>query len=245
MTKPVLNPIDQPKNVDTEVRFGSDVAAQMLRRLKIPYIALNPGASYRGFHDSLVNHLGNHEPEMLMCLHEEHAVAIAQGYAKAGGEPMAVALHSNVGLMHGTMAIFNAWCDRQPMLIMGATGPVDAALRRPWIDWLHTSQDRGALIRNYVKYDDQPGLIEAMPEAILRAWQQSNTAPCGPSYVVLDAALQEADADPDFVFPDQDRFKPAPAPAPAPDVLATAINALKDAKKPVFLMGKGDFTAMS
>ena len=245
MTKPILNPIDQPKNVDTEVRFGSDVAAQMLRRLKIPYIALNPGASYRGFHDSLVNHLGNHEPEMLMCLHEEHAVAIAQGYAKAGGEPMAVALHSNVGLMHGTMAIFNAWCDRQPMLIMGATGPVDAALRRPWIDWLHTSQDQGALIRNYVKYDDQPGSIEAMPEAILRAWQQSNTAPCGPSYVVLDAALQEADADPDFVFPDQDRFKPAPAPAPAPDVLATAINALKGAKKPVFLMGKGDFTAMS
>lgn len=245
MTKPVLNPIDQPKNVDTEVRFGSDVAAQMLRRLKIPYIALNPGASYRGFHDSLVNHLGNHEPEMLMCLHEEHAVAIAQGYAKAGGEPMAVALHSNVGLMHGTMAIFNAWCDRQPMLIMGATGPVDAALRRPWIDWLHTSQDQGALIRNYVKYDDQPGSIEAMPEAILRAWQQSNTAPCGPSYVVLDAALQEADADPDFVFPDQDRFKPAPAPAPAPDVLETAINALKGAKKPVFLMGKGDFTATS
>ncbi len=245
MTKPVLNPIDQPKNVDTEVRFGSDVAAQMLRRLKIPYIALNPGASYRGFHDSLVNHLGNHEPEMLMCLHEEHAVAIAQGYAKAGGEPMAVALHSNVGLMHGTMAIFNAWCDRQPMLIMGATGPVDAALRRPWIDWLHTSQDQGALIRNYVKYDDQPGSIEAMPEAILRAWQQSNTSPCGPSYVVLDAALQEADADPDFVFPDQDRFKPAPAPAPAPDVLATAVNALKDAKKPVFLMGKGDFTATS
>ncbi|NBS11300.1 MAG: thiamine pyrophosphate-binding protein [Gammaproteobacteria bacterium] len=245
MTKPILNPIDQPKNVDHEVRFGSDVAAQMLRRLKIPYIALNPGASYRGFHDSMVNHLGNHEPEMLMCLHEEHAVAIAQGYAKAGGEPMAVALHSNVGLMHGTMAIFNAWCDRQPMLIMGATGPVDAALRRPWIDWLHTSQDQGALIRNYCKYDDQPGSIEAMPEAILRAWQQSNTAPCGPSYVVLDAALQEADADPNFVFPDPERFKPAPAPAPAPEVLEAAVAALKGAKKPVYLIGKGDFTEAS
>ncbi|HSM20552.1 MAG TPA: thiamine pyrophosphate-binding protein, partial [Hyphomicrobiales bacterium] len=78
------------------------MAAQRLRRLDIPYIALNPGASYRGLHDSLVNHLGNRTPEMLMCLHEEHAVAIAQGYAKASGQPMAVALHSNVGLMHGT-----------------------------------------------------------------------------------------------------------------------------------------------
>ena len=97
---------------DSTVAWGSDVAAQMLRRLDIPYIALNPGASYRGLHDSLVNHLGNRAPEMLICLHEEHAVSIAHGYAKASGKPMAVALHSNVGLMHGAMAIFNAWCDR-------------------------------------------------------------------------------------------------------------------------------------
>ena len=104
--------MDQPKEVDPTMAWGSDVAAQMLRRLGIPYIALNPGASYRGLHDSLVNHLGNCAPEMLMCLHEEQAVAIAHGYAKATGRPMAVALHSNVGLMHGTMAIYNAWCDR-------------------------------------------------------------------------------------------------------------------------------------
>ena len=98
----------------TSVAWGSDVAAQMLRRLEIPYIALNPGASYRGLHDSLVNHLGNRTPEMLICLHEEHAVSIAQGYAKASGKPMAVALHSNVGLMHASMAIFNAWCCPPP-----------------------------------------------------------------------------------------------------------------------------------
>lgn len=94
---------DEPEGpLDPQVSWGSDVAAQMLRRLEIPYIALNPGASYRGLHDSLVNHLGNHQPEMLMCLHEEHAVAIAQGYAKVTGKPMAVALHANVGLMHGS-----------------------------------------------------------------------------------------------------------------------------------------------
>lgn len=231
--------LDEPQNVDNQIGWGSDVAAQMLRRLDIPYIALNPGASYRGFHDSLVNHLGNRQPEMLMCLHEEHAVAIAQGYAKATGKPMAVALHSNVGLMHGSMAIFNAWCDRQPMLIMGATGPVDAALRRPWIDWLHTSKDQGALIRNFIKWDDQPGSIEAMPESILRAWQQTATAPCGPTYVCLDAALQEAPASPDFPFPDMARYAPAKPPAPDPALAADAANLLKAAKKPVFLFGRG------
>src|SRR5574342_328623 len=94
---PRISPRDEPKDIDATMAWGSDVAAQMLRRLGVPYIALNPGASYRGFHDSLVNHLGNHLPEMLLCLHEEHAVAIAHGYAKATGKPMAVALHSNVG----------------------------------------------------------------------------------------------------------------------------------------------------
>jgi Thiamine pyrophosphate enzyme, N-terminal TPP binding domain len=106
--------------------FGSDVIAEALRSLDIPYIALTPGASYRGLHDSIVNYLGNTKPQMLLCLHEETAVAIAHGYAKVTGEALVTAVHSNVGLMHATMAMFNAWCDRMPVVVLGATGPVDA-----------------------------------------------------------------------------------------------------------------------
>ena len=219
--------------------WGSDVAAQMLRRLGIPYIALNPGASYRGLHDSLVNHLGNRAPEMLMCLHEEQAVAIAHGYAKATGRPMAVALHSNVGLMHGTMAIYNAWCDRAPMLILGATGPVDATLRRPWIDWIHTSQDQGALVRNYVKWDDQPGSAAAIPESLLRAWQQAATAPHGPVYVCLDAAIQEQRLTGEVSLPDPGRYAPAPAAWPSRAALREAAKLLAQAARPVILFGRG------
>src|SRR6187402_2185172 len=156
--------------------FGSDVVADTLRALDIPYVALNPGASYRGLHDSLVNYLGNERPQMLLCLHEESAVAIAQGYAKVTGRAMAAAVHSNVGLMHATMSIFNAWCNRVPVLLLGATGPVDAAKRRPWIDWIHTAADQGALVRDYVKWDDQPGSIPAALEALARAVQIAMTA---------------------------------------------------------------------
>ncbi len=120
---------------DEKVAWGSDIAAQMLRRFDIPFISLNPGASYRGFHDSLVNHLGNENPGIILCLHEDHSVAIAHGYAKATGEPMACVLHSNVGLLHGMMGIFNAWCDRAPMIIIGATGPV-AVREAPALDRL-------------------------------------------------------------------------------------------------------------
>src|SRR5580658_2124291 len=157
--------------------FGSDVIAEALRSLDIPYIALTPGASYRGLHDSIVNYLGNTKPQMLLCLHEEAAVAIAQGYAKVTDKAMVTAVHSNVGLMHATMAMFNAWCDRKPVIVLGATGPVDAAKRRPWIDWIHTARDQGALVRDFTKWDDQPASVAAAAESVLRAYRMATTPP--------------------------------------------------------------------
>src|ERR1700761_4933437 len=119
-----------PAGVNTP-GFGSDVVADTLRALDIPFIAITPGASYRGLHDSIVNYLGNTAPQMLLCLHEESAVAIAHGWAKVTGRAIAAAVHSNVGLQHATMAMFNAWCDRMPVVVLGATGRVDAMKRRP------------------------------------------------------------------------------------------------------------------
>ena len=219
-------------------QFGSDAIAQTLRALQIPYITLNPGASFRGLHDSLVNFLGNRDPQMLLCLHEEHAVAIAHGYAKVTGCPLAVAVHSNVGLFHATMAIFNAWCDRMPVVILGATGPVDAAKRRPWIDWIHTARDQGAIVRPYVKWDDQPASPIAAREALLRAAWHARTAPQGPVYVNLDAELQEAPLAEPLPPIDTARYLPATAHAPAPDAIRRAAALLHAAARPVVLMGR-------
>src|SRR5438270_639433 len=218
--------------------FGSDVIADTLRALDIPYIALNPGASYRGLHDSLVNYLGNSAPQMLLCLHEESAVAIAHGYAKVTGKAMAAAVHSNVGLMHATMAIFNAWCDRMPVLVLGATGPVDATKRRPWIDWIHTARDQGALVRPYVKWDDQPASPGAAREALMRAVWLAQTAPMGPIYVNFDAEMQEAPLPEPVPDIDAARFMPLVASAPDANAVANAAAFLKGAKSPVILIGR-------
>jgi thiamine pyrophosphate-dependent acetolactate synthase large subunit-like protein len=219
--------------------FGSDVVADTLRALDIPYIALNPGASYRGLHDSIVNYLGNFGPQMLLCLHEEAAVAIAHGYAKVTGRAMAAAVHSNVGLFHATMAFFNAWCDRMPVIVLGATGPVDAMKRRPWIDWIHTARDQGAIVRNYAKWDDQPASPGAAREALLRAAWIANAAPMGPVYINLDAEMQEAKLAEPLPPLDPARYMtPAPAAAPAELVEETA-KLLAAAKHPVILAGRG------
>jgi thiamine pyrophosphate-dependent acetolactate synthase large subunit-like protein len=233
----VRRDIPQPSEPDETV-WGSDAIAEMLRAMDIPYVLLNPGASFRGLHDSLVNHLGNEKPQMVVVLHEEHAVAIAHGYAKVTGKPLIAILHSNVGLMHGTMAIFDAWVDRVPVIVLGATGPVDANKRRPWIDWIHTAQDQGAMVRNFTKWDAQPASIPSAQEALLRARQIATTAPQGPVYVCFDAALQESKLAEKQVLQDPARYL-APAPArPSDEVLAQAAEWLSGAQRPVILMGR-------
>ena len=241
MTEPISatphNDLPLPGDPGTEF-WGSDAIAQCLRDMHIPYLALNPGASYRGLHDSLVNHLGNHSPQMLLCLHEEVAIAIAHGYAKTSGRMIGAVVHSNVGLMHATMAVFNAWCDRAPVLMLGATGPWDAARRRPWIDWIHTAADQGALVRDYTKWDNQPGSIPAAIEALLRGSQIAQTAPRGPVYINLDAALQEQKTGALVPTPDVRRYAPPVAPPPAPSDVARAADLLSQAQRPVILMGR-------
>jgi thiamine pyrophosphate-dependent acetolactate synthase large subunit-like protein len=218
--------------------FGSDVVADTLRALDIPFIALTPGASYRGLHDSIVNYLGNTTPQMLLCVHEESAVAIAHGYAKVTGKALVAAVHSNVGLQHATMAMFNAWCDRMPMVVLGATGPVDAMKRRPWIDWIHTSRDQGALVRGYTKWDDQPASPGAAREALLRGTWIANTAPQGPVYINLDAEMQEAKLTEQLPPIDASRYMPPIATAAPADLIQQAAAMLKAAKQVVILAGR-------
>jgi thiamine pyrophosphate-dependent acetolactate synthase large subunit-like protein len=222
--------------VSGEASWGSDLVAEFLRAVDVPFIAINPGASFRGLHDSLVNHLGDEQPQILLCLHEEQAVALAHGYAKVTGRPLAVALHANVGLMHASMAIYNAFVDRVPVFILGANGPMDAARRRPWIDWIHSSADQAAMVRNYVKWDDQPASVEATMESLARAWDLTRTPPYAPTYVVLDTSVQEERLDRPIALPRVDT--PVDRPEVSPTALAQVAGWLTEASDPVILMGR-------
>ena len=141
---------------DTPV-WGSDVMVDALRQLGVRYLALNPGSSFRGLHDSLVNY-GGDEMTMIECPHEKVAVGLAHGYAKVTGEPMGVILHDLVGLLHGTMGVYYAYIDRVPVLVLGGSGPADHSRRRPNIDWIHSANVQGEAVRAYTKWDHEPRL---------------------------------------------------------------------------------------
>ena len=173
---------------------GSDFMADVLKKIGLQYIAINPAAGFRSLQESIINYLGNKNPEILTCLHEETATAMAHGYAKASGKPMGVMVHGTVGLQHASMALYNAWCDRVPMLMFGANG-IDAATRRPGVEWIHSAQDPAALVREFVKWDDQPASLQHFAESTVRAHQFTMTAPMAPAFIALDMDLQEEEVE--------------------------------------------------
>lgn len=227
-----------PQNAPAEMQWTSDAIVEQLSRLDLRYIALVPGSSYRGVHDSLVNYKGNTNPEILLCLHEEHCIALAHGYAKVVEKPMAAAVHANVGLMHATMAFYNAYCDRVPMVVLGATGPVDAAQRRPWIDWVHTSGDQGALIRPFVKWDDQPASLQAALSSLVQGTAITTAKPSAPVYICLDVELQEQKLSSQPTLPTTSRYLQVPRNGASLDDATAVRQLLATSRRPLFLFGR-------
>jgi acetolactate synthase-1/2/3 large subunit len=214
-------------------RWGSDVMVDAIQACGFPYVSLNPGSSFRGLHDSLVNYGGN-VPEMITCNHEKLAVGIAHGYTKATGQPMACILHDIVGLLQGTMGIYYAYIDRAPVVVFGGAGPMAYDRRRPYIDWIHTANVQGNVVRDYTKWDDQPASVASVPESIMRGYRIATAAPQGPVYIALDAGLQEDEAN-DVELPNFDRLKtPAPI-GPDPSALRELATRLCASERPVIV----------
>lgn len=215
-------------------RYGSDLIVDLFKLYEIPYAALNPGSTFRGLHDSIVNYGGNRVPEMITCNHEEIAVEVAHGYAKATGKPMVAILHDVVGLLHGTFAIYYAYLDRAPVIVLGGCGAMSIAQRRR-IDWIHNATLQGNAVRDYVKWDDQPFSIEGIPESFARAYRVAVTEPQGPVYVCFEMTFQEQRLQQEIPLPRRDKLGiPPPIQGDLPTIRRAA-EMLSQAENPVIV----------
>jgi acetolactate synthase-1/2/3 large subunit len=183
-------PVPATAEVLTADRPGSDFMVDVLKAIGFEYVCANPGSSFRALHESIVNYGGNKAPELITCCHEEQSVAMADGYAKIEGKPLAVMAHSTVGLQHASMAIYNAYAGQVPaFIILGNT--IDATARRPGVEWLHSAQDAASMVRDYSKWDDLPISLGHFAESAMRAYKIAMTPPMGPVLLVADSDLQE------------------------------------------------------
>jgi len=224
-----MPPANDPVN---QTSSGGDFMVDVLNSLGIEYLAINCASSYRGLHEAVVNH-GNNKPEIITCVHEDIAVHMAQGYAKIEGKPMAMACHGVVGLQHAAMAIYNAWCDRVPIVVMGGN-IMEADKRAPGAEWPHSGVDIGHLVREFTKWDDQPASLQHFAESAARAYRVATTPPMGPVFLALDAELQEnpiANAK-SLRIP---KFEPVIPPQGDSGALAAAAKLLVEAQNPLII----------
>ena len=229
-----VDPSDGGEVITTD-RPGGDFMVDVLKTLDFEFVASNPGSSFRGIHESIINYGGNSKPEFITCCHEESAVAMAHGYYKAEGKPMAVLCHGTVGMQHAAMAIYNAYCDRVPVYIM-AGNSLDATLRRPGVEWAHSVQDAAAMVRDFIKWDDQPISLPHFAESAMRAYKVAMTPPTMPVLLVLDGGLQEDPISPEVTsrlrIPKLTRATPPQGDSGA---VAEAAQLLVSARNPVIV----------
>ncbi len=210
---------------------GSDVMLDLLRSLDVNYVTTNAGSSFRGLHESILNYGGNRKPELITCVHEEQSVAMAHGYAKVAGKPIVAAAHGTVGIQHAAMAVYNAWCDRVPVILV-AGNYIDGDERRV-LEWIHAAQDCIQPIRDYIKWDDAPQSLQSFNESLVRAHRIAMTVPMGPVAVVADSTVQEAPAG--AARASLPRLSPVRAPRADDSALAEIARMLVAAEAPVIV----------
>ena len=216
---------------------GSDFMVDVIKTLDIEYLTSNPASSFRGLHESLINYGGNKKPEFLTCTHEESAVAMGHGYFKVAGKPLLTLCHGVVGLQHASMAIYNAWCDRVPVIIVGGN-ELDAARRPPGTPTFHSAQDINALVRDFTKWDDTPVSLQHFAQSMVRAYKIAMTPPYGPVAIALDAGLQQEpihDNGEKLYIP---RYVPTSPPAGDANAVREAARLLANAQNPVIVAGR-------
>jgi thiamine pyrophosphate-dependent acetolactate synthase large subunit-like protein len=214
---------------------GSDYMVDVVRSLPIDYLIATPGSTFRGIQESFINYGKNTHPEWITVHHEEISAAVAHGYAKAAGKPAAIIVHNTVGLQHASMALYNAWCDRVGMLVL-VGNILDAANRRPGVEWDHTAVDVAQIVRGYVKYDDSPVSLDHFRESVQRGYSFMTTPPYGSAVIMVDADLAEnpAERKPMPVLP----WHPTRPPAGDPAAVDEIAKLLVGAQSPVILVGR-------
>jgi thiamine pyrophosphate-dependent acetolactate synthase large subunit-like protein len=211
---------------------GSDFMVDVLKTLDLEYVAANPGSTFEGLHESLINYGDNKMPEFLTCCHEESAVAMAHGYAKIEGKPMMALIHGTIGLQHASMAIYNAYADRVPVyMVVG--DHADGAERASGVQSLHSALDMGALVRDYVKWDDQPYSLGHFAESSVRAYNIAMTPPMAPVLITMAAELQlHPNTQPGLRIPKLSRTSPPQGDSAA---VAEAARMLVNAERPMIM----------
>ena len=187
----------------------------------------NPGTVEQGFLDELQGATGM---EYILALQEAVAVGIADGYARAGGGPALVQLHTGVGLGNGVGMLYQAMRGHSPLVVIAG----DAGVRYDAMDG-QMAADLVGMARPVTKYATRVTHPDSVLRVLRRAVKTAMTPPRGPVFVALPMDV----LDDDTAEPAVPSTLPSRSVLPVPAELTRAATLLRDAESPIVLMGDG------
>ncbi|GLW28545.1 benzoylformate decarboxylase [Actinoplanes regularis] len=201
-----------------------DAVFDFLRRCGVDRVFGNPGSTelrmLRDWPADLTYVLG---------LQESVAVAAAAGYAIGNGRAAVVSLHSAGGVGHALGAVFNAYRDRVPLLIIAGQQTRAMLPTRPFL----AADEPAAFPRPYVKWSAQPDRPQDVPAAVAEAYRMAMTPPRGPVFVSVPEDDWDQPAEPVAVRDVRGGYRADPAD------LREVADALNGARRPVLVIGAG------
>jgi len=205
--------------------LGAQIS-HMLRDRGVDVIFGIPGVHnqemYRGIEEAGITHV--------LARHEQGAGFMADGYARASGQPGVAYVITGPGVTNIMTPMGQAYSDSVSMLVISSCLDETAARKGQ----LHQMKDQRAAAETVCDWSHIAHSAEAAYGLIERAFEEFETARPRPKHIQVPIALLEADAAP-----------PAPPNMPAAkvragaDAIAPVLSLLNLARRPLFILGGG------
>src|SRR2546425_9217070 len=173
---------------------GAETLLRVLRAMGFERILSSPGSDWAPLWDALAKLHCPDVPEYLSTRHEETAVGMATGYAKATGKLPAVVLHTTVGALHATMGVRAALHERIPIVVLagesiGFAEGTHSVMGRQWLRLLTDVGGPARLMEHCVKWSFGLNTSVVLPHTLQRARPLAMAGPQSPVFLSVAAAV--------------------------------------------------------
>jgi len=209
---------------------GGEMLVRALERESVR----NVFALHGGHLDAIFKACREHDLHVIDTRHEQAAAHMADGWARATGQPGVAMVTAGPGVTDAVTGVANAYLDAIPMILIGGRSPLLDDELLP----LQGGIDQVALMRPITKWTRSVTHVERIPEYVAMAFRQAVSGRPGPVFLEIPIDVLFARAEEEKVaFPEN--YRPKSSAGPSRAALAQALGWLQEAERPAILAGGG------
>jgi acetolactate synthase-1/2/3 large subunit len=217
----------------TAMLSGAEMVEQSLIEEGVEQIFGYPGGSVLDIYDAL--HAKDDQIQHVLVRHEQAATHLADGYARATGNPGVVLVCSGPGATNTITGIATAYMDSIPMIVISGNVPNNMIGNDAFQEC-----DIVGVSRPVVKHSFLVKKAEDIPETVKKAFYIATTGRPGPVVIDLPKDVMNPQIKFDYQYPESISMRSyKPTTTGHKGQIKKGLKALLEAKKPVLYVGGG------